>query len=351
MFEKISKIKPLVYSIEIRDPYTKGHSERVALYASEFLKSIKEREDLIRDAYFAGLLHDIGKIAIPDDVLLKPSILNHEEFTVIKYHPVLSADLIKKMDDLAYLSDIVKHHHENYDGSGYPDRLKGNDIPYLSRILSLADVFDALTTDRIYRDAFGIEEALEIMNSMKYKFDPRLYKKFTGFIKEFGVIKKPVVYIEEKDEKTLYDLRKKIFFEDTFTGLLNRNALMLVIRKAIEKEYKVTLIELNVKNYKILHRMHGFEKVERIIREISVQIKKTFELHSVDEEISEDKIYVFKESVARFVFLGFKGSESILRKIKPCTCLRMEKADLEFDVVFENKPLDYNFEKFVNFVI
>ena len=205
MKEKIDKIKPLIYAIELRDVYTKGHSERVATYASMFCKYLKFQEKQIEDVYFAGLLHDIGKIAIPDSVLLKPSILNPKEFEIIKYHPVLSANLVEKMPEFSYLKDIVKHHHENFDGSGYPDRLKGDRIPLLSRILSLADVFDALTTDRIYRDAFTLPKAVEIMEDMKYKFDPKLFSKFISFIKDFGIINE-YFQIDESDEILLEKL-------------------------------------------------------------------------------------------------------------------------------------------------
>lgn len=349
--EKIEKIKPLIYSIELRDPYTKGHSERVAIYASEFLKYLDFGNKQVEDVYYAGLLHDIGKIAIPDSVLLKPSILNPEEYNIIKYHPILSANLVDRMYEFSYLSDIVKHHHENYDGSGYPDRLKGENIPFLSRVLTLADVFDALTTDRIYREAFDFDEAIKILEHMKYKFDPRLFEKFLSFIDKFRIINDKLFHIEEKEEKFLENLRYKIFFEDTFTGLLNRNALMLILRRAIENSLKITMVELNIKNYQLLHKKHGIENVENVIKTISIKIKKEFKDLTVNDPLNENNIYVFKESVARFVFLGFGDSKTFLKKMEPFLDLKIDHAEIDLNVIFKEKELDYNFEKLINYVI
>jgi HD-GYP domain-containing protein (c-di-GMP phosphodiesterase class II) len=155
--KNIEEIKPLVYAIEIRDAYTQGHSEHVGVYSSEFASFLgldkKESEKL----YIAGLLHDIGKIGIPDSILLKPGKLEKDEFDIIKLHSVISGKIVEKLPDFSNLADIVRHHHENYDGSGYPDGLKGEEIPLGARILSFADVFDALTTGRVYRAPLSLE--------------------------------------------------------------------------------------------------------------------------------------------------------------------------------------------------
>ncbi len=277
--------------------------------------------------------------------------MNTQEYEIIKYHPVLSANLVNKMSEFSYLGSIVRHHHENYDGSGYPDRLKGENIPFFSRVLSLADVFDALTTDRIYREAFGFDDAVNILKNMKYKFDPELFEKFLIFIRQFGIISNNLFHIEKKNEKLLQKLRYKVFFEDTLTGLLNRNALMLVLRRAVESGFKITFVELNVKNYQILHKKHGIEEVEKIIKRISTEIKKTFTTHSVNEVLNKKDVYVFKENVVRFVFLGFCGSEKFLKKIEPFFNLKIDHAEIDLDIVFKEKELDYNFEKLIDYII
>jgi len=346
MKEKIDKIKPLIYAIELRDVYTKGHSERVAIYASMFCKYLKFQEKQIEDIYFAGLLHDIGKIAIPDSVLLKPSILNPKEYEIIKYHPILSANLVEKMPEFSYLKDIVKHHHENFDGSGYPDRLKGERIPLLSRILSLADVFDALTTDRIYRDAFTLPKAVEIMEDMKHKFDPKLFSKFIEFIKEFSLIKKHFK-MQESEEMLLEKLRNRIFFEDMLTGLLNKNALLLILRRAIETKFNVTLIKVNIKNVAKYKQRQDIYEIEKLMKLYSAKIKKEFKVKDIKEKLDKNSVYVFRDD-GKFIFLGFSKDleEKISIILKTTTSL-----EIEYEFIFKDKKLNYNYEKEIEYFI
>ena len=170
--------------IDQRDPYTSGHSERVSYYASMLGGaagvSAEEREIL----HYGGLFHDIGKISIRDDVLLKPGKLTPEERLEIQRHPVAGRDLLKNMRTLDSAMPIVYHHHERYDGSGYPEGLRGDAIPLLARVASIADVYDALTTKRPYRDAMTRAEALELMASETKKgwHDPGLFELFLGAI-------------------------------------------------------------------------------------------------------------------------------------------------------------------------
>jgi HD-GYP domain-containing protein (c-di-GMP phosphodiesterase class II) len=187
--KNIEEIKPLIYAIEIRDFYTQGHSEHVAVYSKEFASFLGMNEKECNDIYIAGLLHDIGKIGIPDNILLKPGKLEKDKFDIIKLHSSISGKIVEKLPNFSYLAKVVRHHHENYDGSGYPDGLKGEEIPFGARVLSLADVFDALTTGRVYRRALNLEKALIIMDNMQKnnKFDPNLYPKFVEFIKNFGI--------------------------------------------------------------------------------------------------------------------------------------------------------------------
>ena len=183
---------PLIYSTEIRDAYTQGHSENVAYYAKHLASALKLSLAECEDVYIAGLLHDIGKIGIPDSILLKPTKLEMNEFELIKMHSYISGQIIEKLEKFSYLKKAVKHHHENYDGSGYPDGLKAEEIPLYSRILSIADVFDALTTSRIYRASMQFSDAIAIMDTMQKqkKFDPQLYKIFIFMIRKLGIVQK-----------------------------------------------------------------------------------------------------------------------------------------------------------------
>jgi putative two-component system response regulator len=149
--------------IEARDPYTEDHCERLAQYATALGMALNlDRPDL--EALHRGaFVHDIGKIAVPDRVLLKKGRLTPDEYAVMKRHPIIGDDLCRTVRSLASVRPIVRHHHERLDGHGYPDGLAGDRIPLLARIVGVVDVFDALTTDRPYRKALGIDVALEMM--------------------------------------------------------------------------------------------------------------------------------------------------------------------------------------------
>jgi putative two-component system response regulator len=149
--------------IEARDPCTEGHCERLALYATELGASLDLEQSDIDALYRGGFLHDIGKIAIPDRVLLKKGRLTAREYALMKCHPVIGDDLCRTVRSFDAVRPIVRHHHERLDGSGYPDRLTGDDIPLLAQIVTVADVYDALTTDRPYRKAMTKRTALAVM--------------------------------------------------------------------------------------------------------------------------------------------------------------------------------------------
>ncbi len=156
-------VRVLVATIEAKDPYTRGHSERVAAYARAIGVEMGYSQEEASRVYFAGLLHDIGKIAIPDAILNKPDQLDMEEFEQIKSHPGMGWEIVKDIDNLSYVKAGILHHHERVDGKGYPDGLAGSDIPMLGRILAVADAFDAMTSDRSYRTGLTVDQVVEIM--------------------------------------------------------------------------------------------------------------------------------------------------------------------------------------------
>ncbi len=180
IFENLfSTLYAFVETIEARDSYTKQHSIRVSKYAVNIAKAMGCSQEDQDQLNVAGSLHDIGKIGIPDNILLKPGRLTEEEFEIIKKHPVIACNIIGHFGMWADERSIIRHHHERYDGSGYPDALSGEDIPILSRILAVADVYDALTTDRSYRKKMPVEKALQIIQeSSGSQFDPKVVEIF-----------------------------------------------------------------------------------------------------------------------------------------------------------------------------
>jgi putative two-component system response regulator len=179
-------IVALAKAIDARDPYTAGHSERVSLYAGRLGARIGLQGNELLAAQRGGLFHDIGKIAIRDNVLLKPAKLTPDEFEQIKMHPVHGRNLLQHMRTLTYALPVVYHHHERADGSGYPLGLGGEAIPLTARVTTIADIFDALTTERIYRGAISREDSLKIMDDEVRKgwWDRRLLDEFRGVLAE-----------------------------------------------------------------------------------------------------------------------------------------------------------------------
>ncbi|MFP4522266.1 MAG: HD-GYP domain-containing protein, partial [Fibrobacterota bacterium] len=170
-------------AVEVKDLYTRGHSENVMAYSVKIANALGLDEQLLETIKYGGLLHDIGKIGIGENILNKPGRLTEEEFEVIKFHPALGANIIQ---DVPYFRDIVPlvmHHHEFFDGRGYPDGLSGTEIPYGARILSVADAFEAMTSDRPYRKSLDINLAKNILIENKgTQFDPDIVDVFVKII-------------------------------------------------------------------------------------------------------------------------------------------------------------------------
>ena len=173
-------VKGVIATIELKDPYTRGHSERVAHYARVLaIATEKYNKDELNSFHYACLLHDIGKVNIPDQILMKPGRLTSEEFEVIKTHPVVGVEAVMKVQGLDQSLDVIKSHHERWDGKGYPDQLKGEEISQLARIVSIADAFDAMTSSRSYRSALPLDEAYSrIVEGKGTQFDPELVELF-----------------------------------------------------------------------------------------------------------------------------------------------------------------------------
>lgn len=183
-------IKSIAFALDAKDPYTHGHSMRVTLYSLALAKALKLPDDLLEEIETTGLLHDIGKIAIPEKILLKPGKLTEEEYEIIKTHPELGENLVKGIDKLRLISNWLKSHHERYDGKGYPEGLAGEQIPVSSRIIALADTYDAMTSDRAYRKALPHQTAIdEIKRCAGEQFDPKLAELFISIQDEIEAIK------------------------------------------------------------------------------------------------------------------------------------------------------------------
>ena len=175
----------LARSIEGKDPYTHGHCERLSDYSTRLGEHLGLSEDQLIALRRAGIVHDVGKIAVPDAILLKPGSLTADEWKLIREHPVVGERICVPLKSFRFVLPIIRHHHEKFDGSGYPDGLRGEDIPVTARVLQVVDVYDALTTDRPYKKAFSITDALQTMKEEVAKgwWDPHIFDQFERLVR------------------------------------------------------------------------------------------------------------------------------------------------------------------------
>ena len=179
----LESIQTLRYTVEAKDTYTRGHSDRVSEYSVLIGEHLGLSDDDLKTLRIGGLFHDIGKIGVPDSILLKTSRLTDDEYSEIKNHPSIGAHILSDATIFQDIIPIVKHHHERFDGNGYPSKLKGEDIPYLARITAIADSFDAMTSRRTYRDSLSLDIVkAEFEKNKGSQFDPKLADIFLDIL-------------------------------------------------------------------------------------------------------------------------------------------------------------------------
>jgi HD-GYP domain-containing protein (c-di-GMP phosphodiesterase class II) len=177
----MATVRALSNAVEARDAYTGKHAERVAAYGLVIARKFTPELEVTPELEFGYLLHDVGKVAIPDAILYKPSSLDDGERALMSRHPVIGAEIVSGIEFLTDAAEVVRSHHERWDGTGYPDRLAGEDIPLAARAFSVADVLDALTTDRPYRPACSMGKARSMITAESgTHFDPRVVDAFNS---------------------------------------------------------------------------------------------------------------------------------------------------------------------------
>jgi len=204
-------VSALSQAIDAKDGFTRGHADRVSRIAGAIAREMGLSERNIEEIELAGMLHDIGKIGVEDQILMKPARLDPHEQELMRRHPIYGATILKPSESLRPLVPLVLHHHENYDGSGYPDGRKGEDIPLGSRIIIVADAYEAMTSDRIYRKAIGHDRAMEQLNRYKgIQFDPKIVRALGTLIENRGAQAFEVSELPQINYETLAELRKRL---------------------------------------------------------------------------------------------------------------------------------------------
>ncbi len=306
--EKVKNQKQIILSmidmIEARDSYTAGHTKRVSTYCVLIAQDMgysKEEIELLRDAAY---LHDIGKISTPDSILLKPSRLNTTEYKLIQEHLTSGYEMLKKIDQYKVISEIIREHHERYDGGGYPQGLKGDEIRPLSRIMILADAFDAMTTNRVYKPRKTISVALDELKELSgVQFHPEVVESALVALKDIvidtEISQEPKTIIEEE--------RFSYFYRDRLTNLFTMDYLELILRYYVDEgDMYIYYIELH--NFSEYNKKYSWKEGDKFLVKFAdflyefYQSAVVFRVEGDDFMVmSKDKISTIKSDIQSYI--------------------------------------------------
>ncbi|MBE5851583.1 MAG: diguanylate cyclase [Lachnospiraceae bacterium] len=304
-FETISTIASM---IEAKDSYTKGHSVRVAEYSALIARELGWHEEEIQNLKYIALLHDIGKVGIPDNVLNKPGRLTEHEFNIIKSHTTIGGDILKDIETITDVDAGAKYHHERYNGTGYPQGLSGEEIPLVARIICIADAFDAMSSKRIYRESLSEEEIhKELINGRGTQFDPKLLDIAVKLMEagkltvESNDITKEKTLSEESSAlinqivKSIEEEAKKAEAYDYLTGLLNRKEGESKITKAM-KEQQGCLAFVDLDNLKRTNDTMGHLAGDYALKTVG-EVLSCFEDRAIISRLGGDEFLFYMEDV------------------------------------------------------
>lgn len=276
----IQMMQTLASTIEDKDEYSRGHSKRVAEYASLIAEKLGWSFDEIENLKICAYLHDIGRIGVPDQILNKPDVLNESEFKLIQQHTLIGANILKDITFVPHLIEVTKNHHEHYDGTGYPEGLKGSNIDEYARVVAVADSFDAMNSRRIYRNPISLDEIRkELLNQAGRQFDPEIVKVFVALIDDGSVetvkttfeddlsiekntinklLSGVITTLKDQEESKNYDLT---------TGLAMRNLGEQLIDSAMHKT-DGCLAFLDMDNLKKINDIYGHKAGDKALQKL-----------------------------------------------------------------------------------
>ena len=273
----LQMMESLSTTIEAKDEYTRGHSRRVAQYAALIAENLGWSKEEIQNLKNCAYLHDIGKIGIPDQILNKPGKLTNEEFNLIKQHTTIGQDILKDITIIPHIDEVTRSHHEHYDGTGYPDGLKGNEIPIQARVIALADSYDAMNSRRIYRNALSHGRIYhEIQMNAGTQFDPEITKVFLKLMDNGSLynLENEILPTQEdtinkfiSDVVTTMQDQEETKNIDYLTGLPVRNIGQKRIASAMQKT-KGCLIFLDMDNLKKINDVYGHKAGDRALKNL-----------------------------------------------------------------------------------
>ncbi len=303
-------IQTLANAIDAKDPYTRGHSTRVAQYSAMIAQALGWDEERIDDLRYAAMLHDIGKIGVPDSILNNPKKLTEVEYGIIKSHTTMGGDILKNRIMVRMAEDVARSHHERYDGKGYPDGLKGEEIPEGARIVAIADAFDAMSSNRIYRRACDREHIMsELEQGKGRQFDPAFTDLFIELWNS-GRIEHILAEENASDSESmeassalLKDVMEAFVSQgasdniDIATGIMNRTAGEAAIAQAMKSEGGCFTF-FDVDNLKKINDTHGHEAGDRILKIMGDVMKENGE-NCVCCRLGGDEFLCFMKNSSR----------------------------------------------------
>ncbi len=307
-------MQTLSMTIEAKDEYTRGHSHRVAEYSALIAKELGWSQKEVTNLRNAAHLHDIGKIGIPDTILNKPTKLTEEEYAVIKEHTVIGAEILKNIRLIDHVTAIARSHHERYDGTGYPDGLKGEEIPLPARIIAVADSYDAMQSRRIYRNPLGTEVIYnEILNNRGTQFDPEIADVFLKLLDENRlVINEDYNGIEDEYALPSVEIEIEKFISnvmttmrtqedsegfDFLTGLPMRNRGEKLAAQFMQQDNGY-LVFLDMDNLKKINDIYGHKAGDRALKLLGTMLLE-FAQHSVVCRLGGDEFLMFVPNVSK----------------------------------------------------
>ena len=297
LVEKVSlnSIMVIANTIDAKDAYTSGHSLRVAKCSAAIARKLGWSEKDVQNLQYVALLHDIGKIGVPDAILNKPSKLSDEEFQVIKKHPVIGNDILKDIHMIKSVAEGALYHHERYDGRGYPFGLAGEEIPLYARIIGIADAYDAMTSNRIYRHKLTTEKVIqEFENGRGTQFDPLLTDLFLEMLHDgFDVaVEEGIISWDNDLASESSALLSKVMTEyaadiqqkavtDPLTGLYTRNYAEARIAKLLGEAHPGSLMMIDMDNFKAINDTYGHIAGDKTLKVLADALKA----NTCDEDV------------------------------------------------------------------
>ncbi|MDE7252950.1 MAG: diguanylate cyclase [Acetatifactor sp.] len=300
-------IMSIANTIDAKDKYTSGHSIRVAKCSMAIARELGWTEEEQQNIQYVALLHDIGKIGIPDAVLNKPSNLTEEEFAMIKKHPIIGGEILKEIHTIPHVQEGALFHHERYDGKGYPHGLKGRDIPLFGRIVCIADTYDAMSTDRVYRKRLPDEKI--ISEYEKYKgtqFDPNLTNLFVRMLKNGYTVEDDNSPEAKRSESTILldsvlkecmEEAANISMTDTLTGLYNKTYAQSHVEELLRSNHGGALFMMDMDDFKRINDVYGHIIGDQVLKIYAGVMRKASTGADILCRVGGDEFIMFNTDV------------------------------------------------------